>query len=412
MSSSIEPLPVQKLDSLLAQSLGNDFQIKHVEWRPLTAPGENFGSVMLAINVTLSWPTTNKTETLNLVAKLPPPNAYLLDLFNSPVTFQKELQFYNSMAKEYVNLQLESGINEKDLNILVPKFYSGRLGLKSNEFDEQATIIFENLKCKDFDTEDRIYGMDKEHVEYATKKLAKLHALTIALKLKKPQTYEKIAQVVMMKTMNEATSKCMDDITDKTMLDVKGLEGIEPYLDRVNRTVEKFGAVNDDVKPHEPWGTLVHNDFWVNNMMFRHDKKGNIIDMKIVDFQLCAYDYGVKDLIFFLISSANKEIIDGHLDEMIDCYYNTFVRTLKSLNIDVGKFPKKEFDEIVMKCGPMKLAQCIVMTKVIQAPRGVAQEMKDMKGDQVFVDVGNNEVYRNKLFHTITVFDKRGWLPK
>ncbi|XP_017879467.1 uncharacterized protein LOC108624578 [Ceratina calcarata] len=411
MSSSIEPLPVQKLDSLLAQSLGNDFQIKHIEWRPLTAPGENFGSVMLAISVTLSWPATNKTETLNLVAKLPPTNAYLLDLFNSSVTFRKELRFYSSMAREYVNLQLESGINEEDLTILVPKFYSGRLGLKSNEFDEQATIILENLKSNGFETEDRIYGLDKKHTEYAIQKLAKLHALTIALKMKKPQMYEKIAAEVMMKVANETTIKCTGEMIYKTIQDIKGLQGIEPYLDRVTRTINCESLIETS-NPEEPWGTLVHNDFWVNNMMFRHDNKGNIIDMKIVDFQLGDYDYGAKDLLFFLISSANKEIIDNKLDDMIDFYYSNFIEALKSLRVDTEKFSKQKFDEIVNKCGPLKFSQCIMMTQVIQAPRGITPEMKDLQDNNVFMDISSNEVYRNKLFHTITVFEKRGWLLK
>lgn len=413
MYPSVEPLSVQKLDVLLRQSLGNDFQIKHIEWKPLTAPGENFGSVMLAIIVTLTR-SSNKTETLHLVAKLPPTSAYLLGLFNSPVTFRKELQFYSVMVKEFTNLQIESGVNEKDARDLVPKFFGGRLGLKNPEqFDEQAAIILENLKLSGYDTGDRIYGLDKKHTEFAIESLAKLHALAIALKMKKPQLYERIAAEVFLDVSNEITEKCVKDMFGKSKSDLESMEEIRPYLDRVNKTIEYGLEANKNLKkPEEPWATFVHSDFWVNNMMFRHDEKGELIDLKIVDFQLSAYDYGVKDLIFFLVSSANEEILDNKLDHMFDLYYSCFIKMLKTLKVDTEKFSKQKFDEILNRCGPVKFNQCIMMAQVIQAPKKSISESENVEGSNVFIDISDNVIYKRKLLHIVTLFDKRGWLLK
>ncbi|KOC65107.1 hypothetical protein WH47_04697 [Habropoda laboriosa] len=413
MSPSVEPLSVQKLDELLAQSLGKDFQLKHLEWRPLTAPGENFGSVMLAITAVVTR-ANNKTETLNLVTKLPPTSTYLLELFNSPVTFKKELHFYSSMAKEFVNLQLECGINEQDLMILAPKFFGGRLGLKNPEkFDEQAAIVLENLKYNGYGTEDRIYGLDRKHTEFAIEELAKLHALTIALKTKKPQLYEKVAKIVLSEVLNDMTEKCVVDMIRKAQADIESIEEVKPYLERVNRTIEHGIQASRKLEiPEEPWATLVHNDFWVNNMMFRHNELGDLVDMKIVDFQLCLYDYGMKDLIFFLVSSANKEVLDNKLDDMLDLYYSCFVKVLKKLQVDTEKFSKQKYDEIVNRCAPVKFNQCMMMAQVIQAPRGIAPEMKDMKDKDVFMNVAGNDTYTKKLTQIVRLFDERGWLLK
>ncbi|XP_033318302.1 uncharacterized protein LOC117215863 [Bombus bifarius] len=411
MYPSVEPLSVQKLDVLLRQSLGNDLQIKHIEWKPLTAPGENFGSVMLAIIVTLTR-SSNKTETLHLVAKLPPTSAYLLGLFNSPVTFRKELQFYSVMVKEFTNLQIESDVNEKDARDLVPKFFGGRLGLKNPEqFDEQAAIILENLKLSGYDTGDRIFGLDKKHTEFAIESLAKLHALAIALKMKKPQLYERIAAEVFLDVSNEITEKCVKDMFGKSKSDLESMEEIRPYLDRINKTIEYGLEANKNLKkPEEPWATFVHSDFWVNNMMFRHDEKGELVDMKIVDFQLSAYDYGVKDLIFFLVSSANEEILDNKLDHMFDLYYSCFIKMLKTLKVDTEKFSKQKFDEILNRCGPVKFNQCIMMAQVIQAPKKSTSESENVEGSNVFIDISDNVIYKRKLLHIVTLFDKRGWL--
>lgn len=413
MSPSVEPLPVQKLDEILAQSLGKDFRVEQLEWKPLTAPGENFGSVMLAITVALSR-TTGKKETMNLVAKLPPTTPYLLELFNSPVTFKKELHFYDSMAKEFAKLQLENGVNEKDLAILTPEYLGGRLGLNDPEvFDEQAVIVLENLKNSGFDCEDRILGLDEKHTAFAIEGLAKLHALTIALRIKKPLVYERVAGIVLATVLNEMTEKCVLDMLRKSQSDVEELEEAKPYLERIRRTIEHGILWNRQAKrPEEPWGTLVHNDFWVNNMMFRHDARGQPVAMKIVDFQLCVYDYGIMDLIFFLVSSANRETLDGKLDRMIDLYYECFAKCLKTLNVDTEKFSKRRFDELVNLCAPAKFNQCIMMTQVIQAPRGSTPEMKDVKGKDVFMKSSDDGTYKRKLIQIVRLFDKKGWLLK
>lgn len=413
MSPSAEPVPVQDLDAVLAQSLGNDFQIDHLEWRPLTAPGENFGSIMLALDVTVK--RNNKAETLHLVAKLPPSSEYLLDLFNSPVTFKKELEFYSRMTKEFINLQLESGVKEEDLDMLAPKFFGGRLGLRNpEEFDEQAVIVLENLKYSGYNTEDRISGLDKEHIEHALEELAKLHAITIALKIKKPQLFEKITLEVMTEALNETTKKCVMDMVQKARADIKEIEDAKPYLDRIDRAIELCIQLNKNSQPEEPWATLVHNDFWVNNMMFRHGERGELVGLKIVDFQLCLYDYGINDLIFFLISSAKQEILDNQLNDMLDYYYSCFIKFLKIMKIDTEKFSKQKFDEIVNHCGPKKFNQCFMMAQVIKAPQQTATEMKDMGStvDSIFSHYGENDIYQRKLLHTVKLFDKRGWLVK
>ncbi|XP_076762085.1 uncharacterized protein LOC143430015 [Xylocopa sonorina] len=413
MSPSVKPLPVEKLDMLLAESLDNDLQIKHVEWKPLTAPGENYGSVMLAITVTLTR-SKNKTETLHLVAKLPPRTAYQLDLFNSPVTFKKEIHFYNAMAKELVNLQLECGIKQEDLSILVPKYYGGRLGLKTPEvFDENAVIVMENIKVIGYDTGDRVHGLDEKHARFTIDKLAKLHALVIAFKLKKPQAYQRIAEIVMAQVANETTEKCIGDMIQKTIADIKGIEELKPYVDRVIKAFEYCERANKNPGVvEEPWGTLIHNDYWVNNMMFQHDARGEVTDMKIVDFQLCAYDYGVKDLLFLLMSSLKKDLLDNKLNDLIDLYYACFVKMLTALKVDTEKFSKRRFDEILNECGPVKFTQSIMMTQVIQAPPGSAPDVADLKNGSIFGGTISDETYKQKLIQIVNIYDKRGWLGK
>lgn len=393
---------------MLRQAYGPNFQIKDIEWNPLTDPGENFGSVILALNISIEQ--NDKKRTLNVVVKLPPKSAYLLDLFDSPLTFKKELAFYSAVAPEFLKLQKESGIPREELSIITPRFVAGRLGLRNPQcFDEQAAIILENLKYHNYTTQDRIVGLDKVHMDFAISHLAKLHAITICTKLKKPEFFQKTVLPTLDYSLNESTKNGLIDMVTKAHEDYKKIQEAESYLDRIEKTIE-YGFRNT-VTPEEPWTTMIHNDFWVNNMLFKYDESGKLINMKIVDFQLTAYDYGVNDLIFFLISSSQKDVIDDYLDDMIDLYYDSFVDCLKSFSVDTGLFPKSKFIEQLNQCAPIKFNQCIMMVQVIQAARGSVTETSTIDGDKdIFAGGINDNNYKQKLLHILSTFDRKGWL--
>lgn len=408
--SSLSMLPVKDLEALLAQTYGTDFQIYDVEWKPLTDPGENFGSVILAININAEQ--NNKKKVLHLVVKLPPRSEYLLDLFDSPITFKKELEFYSIVAPEFLKLQTENGIAREDLSVIVPRFLGGRLGLRDPlRFDDQAAIILENLKYLDYTTKDRILGLDRAHMYFAIVHLAKLHAIAICLKLKKPEFFKKAVLPVLDYPVDESAKDCVLDMIKKAHDDCKCMKEAEPYLERIGKTIE-YGLHNS-VTPQEPWATLVHNDFWVNNMLFKYDETDNKpINMKIVDFQLSVYDYGVNDLIFFLVSSSTKEVLENHLDDMIDLYYDSFTRCLRSLGVETNAFPKSQFLEQLNECAPLKFNQCIMMIQVIQAARGSVTELSETTDKDVFAGSVNDDNYKQKMLHVLSVFDRKGWLVK
>ncbi|XP_070158188.1 uncharacterized protein [Polyergus mexicanus] len=407
--SSISMLPVKNLDTLLIQTYGPDFQIYDAEWKQLTDPGENFGSQILAITVNAEQ--NGKKRTLNMVVKLPPKSQYLLDLFDSPITFKKELDFYSIVAPEFLKLQNESGIPEEALSVITPRFLCGRLGLRDAQcFDEQAAIILENLKDDDYTTQDRILGLDKVHMDFAISHLAKMHAITIGLKLKKPDFFKRVVLPVLEYIVNEDAKDCVKNMVQKAHNDYKNMKEAEFYLDKIEKTLEYAKRIT--ITPKEPWTTLVHNDFWVNNMLFKYDKTDKPINMKIVDFQLTIYDYGVHDLVFFLISSSRKEVLDEHLDDMIDLYYNSFIECLESLNVNTNIFPKSQFMEQLNQCAPIKFKQCIMMVQVIQAARGSVTESTDTADKNVFKGGINDENCKQKMLHILSVFDRKGWLVK
>jgi hypothetical protein len=99
-----EPLPLEDLEGLLQQTISPSLKVEVIDWKHLTDPGENFGSLIFAVNVTVT--NNDKQEAHHLVCKMPPKSDYLLDLFNSPMTFKKELYFYKKIAPAILQFQV------------------------------------------------------------------------------------------------------------------------------------------------------------------------------------------------------------------------------------------------------------------------------------------------------------------
>uniref|UniRef100_A0A6V7M1K9 CHK kinase-like domain-containing protein n=1 Tax=Bracon brevicornis TaxID=1563983 RepID=A0A6V7M1K9_9HYME len=411
MPHTEDTLPVRDLKGLLTQKFGENIEIVETKWKHLTDPGENFGSLILAVDVVIR--EANSTwRSLNLVIKLPPPSSYLLKLFNSPETFSKELIFYRDVSPIFLEVQRANGLTNGDASWLAANYYGGRLGLVDHIFDNQACIALENLNYSGYRMADRLVGLTRNQTEYAVKQLSKLHAITIATRLQKPKLFESVVIPALENAANEIAEQCIMDMINKALTDLENIPDAKEDMGCVYRTINATQQLYESIEPDENWLTFVHSDFWGNNMMFRFNGANDqdIVDMKIVDFQLGNYDYGVKDLIFFLISSPRIDLTEVIFDDMVHLYYDEFINWLKKLNVDTANYKKAKFMELLEACGPVKFAQCIAMTQVIKSIPGSAPKMETIENKESFLQIGGGQAYRDKLLQVLTIFKKRRWL--
>lgn len=76
------------------------------------------------------------------------------------------------------------------------------------------------------------------------------------------------------------------------------------------------------------YNTICHNDFWVNNMMLQWDKEGRPQDIKIVDFQTTHYNSAAIDLLFFLFTSVESNVLVADLDSFLRLYFDELIESL------------------------------------------------------------------------------------
>jgi hypothetical protein len=407
----------QDLEALLCPRLGRDLVVESFTSQPLTQPGENYGSTMLAIEINIRQGKEKaSSHNLSLVAKLVPPSEFLWKIFDPPNTFCKEITCYTSVKVELEILQNEMCIPKDKFLDVFPRCFGARTTLSEeigDKADKNAAILLENLKTANYHLGDRRVGLDLKHVQLVMSKLGRFHALCVALKILKPQVFKETVLKACKphaRTFDEAE---MQTNTLSLMKVVKAIPGCENYLEKVQRASEWSNQMKVDTSilpPREPYATFSHTDLWVNNMMFCYDSnnKNNPIGVKFLDFQGIVYDSPVKDLLFFLYTSAAEGVRAMHHDDLIHLYHENFTDCLKDMGCDISSFTFQSLLDEIDVFAPSEVDHILFMLLPICADKTDVPKLSD-------IDLGTfyqepNDIYKRKAKEYIIDCVKRGWL--
>ncbi|CAG9769015.1 unnamed protein product [Ceutorhynchus assimilis] len=387
----------------------------------VTAAGENYGSVLLSVDVTIKDDTDGKPEIVRAVAKTVPKNDFIKNFFMSSLTFKKELGFYSTIVPTLRKFQLDHGV--ESLIDFTADFYGGRLSLNQEMLtaDENAVILMENLRAKDYQIFDRMTGFDFDAACLVIKNLALFHAVPLALKLRNPalfkekiEPYLEFADVFSQSVSEDMKKESIEDILSLA----KENPECVPYLDALKKKCEKCYRLHSEAARRmekEPFATVTHNDLWVNNSMMKLGENGKPIRNKIVsmiDYQFINYGSPGKDLIFFIFNSVKNEIIRTKYNEMIRLYHQTFTTALIQLGVNIRRFSWENFLEELNQAADntFVICQCFVMLRPIFAVKELATDVENLRNDNILQYKGASVEHKQKLYHLIEEFAKRNWL--
>ncbi|CAH2002706.1 unnamed protein product [Acanthoscelides obtectus] len=260
---------IKKLDELIRDVVGSDKKIKDVEVSRLTGPGENYGSCMLKVDITLERKSDGYVELLHTVAKLIPELEFFRKVFKIHITVKAEIAFYDVIVPTLQDFQREHGIT----NVIdcFPKLYAARLNLKADldDVDEDSVLLFENLATKGFKNINRLEGFDLDGAKLVLKDLASLHAVPLALRLQKPNIFEEKVKAYFhihepSPPPNDPDSPKPEDV----FLEIcKDFGECAPYISEVEKILTHFkenpGYLWKSKPPSETWATLSHGDMWI-----------------------------------------------------------------------------------------------------------------------------------------------------
>ncbi|XP_046812769.1 uncharacterized protein LOC124421539 [Vespa crabro] len=404
----IKEITLYQLEPLLRSMLGNELIVENYTSNTFLPPGENYGSTILAIDAVIKREKNAEREDLHMIAKMAPPTEFQRRVFNSPFTFKKEIFMYERLLPYYRLMEKEFGVDENELFDVIPKYYGSRLSLDpEKDFDDNAVILLENLKIRDYYTGKREIGVDLDHSKLAVRAMARFHALGIAMKHNKPDEYNIIREA----------SKCPELIKDGfTEFYIPILKKLEEnpatriYYDRCAVILKDVTFFEEWLaEPKGEWGTIVHKDFWVNNMMFHRDQNGHVDDVKFIDFQNYMYSNPVGELLFFLHSSTDDNVRANNLDELTDLYYEIFISVLLKMKCDIKPYDRKTFNEQFLLVCKIEFIHLCFMLKMLTIDVDKTN-LNNSTIETVMKSYEGNEMFTKRLQSLVLYFAEHNWI--
>lgn len=288
--------------------------------KPGSKPGDNYTSVLI------------KTK---LIGTRGDGSPYSKNVITKSIVKGRAI---SGLVDLYALFRMESHLYRKILPVLGP--FGPRC-----IYTDKENIIMEDLAEKGYVNCERRNFLDLDHTVYALKKLAKLHASALAVKLNDPRLFDELIESmeeVIYDSLSETSSMriCTEMCIKST---VKTLEIIEPRTQELQAVIDHISSYIDKSydtlyrmfnAPKQKYYTICHGDPWTNNLLFLHDDEGKIIDLKMVDYQISRHTSVTTDVHYLIYTSAHSSLIENSYESLIKIYYAEFLKELRRLHVD------------------------------------------------------------------------------
>ncbi|XP_046489895.2 uncharacterized protein [Neodiprion pinetum] len=255
-------------------------------------------------------------------------------------------------------------------------------------------IVMEDLKHLGYSVLERRELLDLDHSLATVRILGKLHASSLALKLRDPGGFEELVRPLTEAVFPQDKMPSLGvSINDCTKIAVTQLDSIEPKSEELEvgiRFLKSFGEnvyseMQELVVPGRgEFDVLTHGDCWNNNIMFKHDNAGRVVDVKLIDFQITRHVSPAVDFHYFVYSSPKSSVIEENYDDLVRAYHSAFAEALERNSAPLEARRRLSIDWFngeLRKCAKYGI---FTACWIIQAILAEEQDTVDM--DQVTMD--------------------------
>ncbi|KAH8412291.1 hypothetical protein KR009_001017 [Drosophila setifemur] len=312
-----------------------ELEVIDLKITPASAKGDHYASIMF--RTTAEYTTSSGKFSKSLIVKsTPEEEGHKKEMLKDSFLFSTEIGMYSKVLPEFERLLRQAG---DDTKLFVPCIY--------HSLEPRQILVFEDLVPQGYSViRDRPITLEELKSVYT--KLGKMHALSMKLLNEQPD---------FLKDFKYGMCEMTGLINDPMMT-----TGMELFLDMLEKTPElkkykpHFEKIKDsyfqrqvDVmreyrtnRQHDGIYVLIHGDFHIRNMMFKHNKETGVFeDMMLLDFQMCNIAPPSVDLIYSIHILMEIEHRWNHKKELINYYHSILEETLRKINYK-GQIPTQE----------------------------------------------------------------------
>uniref|UniRef100_A0A1B6ITS2 CHK kinase-like domain-containing protein n=1 Tax=Homalodisca liturata TaxID=320908 RepID=A0A1B6ITS2_9HEMI len=379
-----------------------EVEVIKVQSSSVVPSGANYCSLLSRVHVNYKLGQENVVKSTSLIVKTPLISGEMKNFLERAGVYRTECVVYNEILPKMYEL--------KDLKSTAKSFHCPL----------EKSLVLEDLKLSGFVMADRLKQLDFHHCQLVLERMAMFHALSVGVHHKYPDLLPNTGvHLLYNDTLPEPDKKQLRGLsqTNLTSLieELEGIDGCKKYADAIREIAPShYDKALEFLVPGDK-GLNVYNfgDVWINNMMFKYNDDGEVVDVKFIDFQNAQFGTYAVDLNYFWWSSANESVRENHREELFEVYRRTLNRTLDEIGCS-EHLTKEDFDREMKSSGPYVV---YVLSGVL--PLAMAQpddhvDYNAVKPDD-YVDAPNRKNLQSKYFKKVIVkmlqqIDKNGLL--
>ncbi|XP_022820548.1 uncharacterized protein LOC111352141 isoform X4 [Spodoptera litura] len=336
-------------------------------------------------------------EDLYLFAKC----AMLGIVFRSKVPiliYDTEQYAYDTLVKLYDNIQDQCELPAEQ-RISFCRCY----GFRPDRYEE--ILVLEDLEVRGYGSYDRFKSLDWQYSSAAITELAKLHALSFALKQYFPREFDEALYKIKV-VYEENSDIIMDKPIESALRTVRSeyKETLAVFLEkhRKDMYLSALRSVRSTV--------IVHGDFRPNNLMHKMREDGTV-DIKIVDLQTLQGGSPVTDLIYFIFTGSDEKFRAQYFDKLLDHYYTELSAAMKRLQLNPDEvFSRADFDYEMKEKLPFGLTLAVFTLPVITVEMENAPQVDESLDISKFNVEKTSDLYAERLNGVVNDYVKWGIL--
>ncbi|RZF40054.1 hypothetical protein LSTR_LSTR002457 [Laodelphax striatellus] len=263
---------------------------------------------------------------------------------------------------------------------------------RSLKCDRSDLLILEDLKPLGFEMVDRISRMDLDHCKTALGALADFHAASFLLHRKNPGLFEEVSRETMYVNSN-IFQKSFILNSFKTMSDVfEEFDNLRKYSPRLRKAAENVWdkVVEAVLCREEGLNVFNHGDFWTNNILFKHDDQGQILDTRFVDLQFCRFTSPAFDLQMLFYTSIRKV---ADIPQLTDVY----LQRLNSRLPSQVQLTKENFEKELRRTDCFGLIVAVSLLPICTLDSKKALSFDNVTAEDYAKDFPNENPYAKSL---------------
>jgi hypothetical protein len=161
------------------------------DYELLVDHGSSIGDGFVGIMIKVTLRERNSDKSLQVLAKIPPTNPQTRAMMKSMKLFEREVFVYNILLPEFVALQKEKKISKEQGFFNFPKVFYADYDAERDD----SIIIMEDMRNSGHRMWDKTKPVNLEHASLLMKALGRFHALSFAMKAKKPEQFQKYKEL-------------------------------------------------------------------------------------------------------------------------------------------------------------------------------------------------------------------------